>query len=147
MSPGTPNRIPLAMKLWLFRQRSGAARAASAQSADRIMSIESLEHIMRSRVRMIVRHTWLLAILGTAIVVGLVWVGFYISTEAERMRIAAGPTDANLVQALSDELAQLHRILHRKVVPDATAQDAANVIKAGKAELVILPSTADSSLK
>src|SRR5438552_1953529 len=60
MSPGTPNRIPLAMKLWLFRQRSGAARAASAQSADRIMSIESLEHIVRNRVRVIVRHTWLL---------------------------------------------------------------------------------------
>ena len=33
------------------------------------MSIESLEHIVRSRVRMIVRHTWLLAILGTAIVI------------------------------------------------------------------------------
>jgi TRAP transporter TAXI family solute receptor len=135
------------MKLWLFRQRSGAARAASAQSADRIMSIESLEHIMRSRVRMIVRHTWLLAILGTAIVVGLVWVGFYISTEAERVRIAAGPTDAKFVQALSDQIAQSHRNLHLKFVPVASSQDAANAIRDGKADLAILPSTADSSLK
>jgi TRAP transporter TAXI family solute receptor len=135
------------MKLWLFRQRSGAARAASAPSADRIMSIESLEHIVRSRVRMVVRHTWLLAILGTAIVIGLVWVGFYISTEAERVRVAAGPTDARLVQALSDQIAQSHRNLHLKFVPAASSQDAANALRDGKADLAILPSTADSSLK
>ena len=111
------------------------------------MSIESLEHIMRSRVRMIVRHTWLLAILGTVIVVGLVWVGFYISTEAERMRIAAGPTDAKFIQALSDQIVQSHRNLHLKFVPAASSQDAANAIRDGKADLAILPSTADSSLK
>ncbi len=111
------------------------------------MSIESLEHIMRSRVRMIVRHTWLLAILGTAIVVGLVWVGFYISTEAERMRIAAGPTDAKFIQALSDQIVQSRRNLHLKFVPAASSQDAANAIRDGKADLAILPSTADSSLK
>src|SRR6266566_1221862 len=147
MSPGTPNRIPLAMKLWLFRRRSGAANAARAQSADGIMSREPLEHMVRNRMRMIVRHTWLLAILGTAIVVGLVWVGFYISSEAERIRIAAGPIDAKIVQALSDQIAQSHRNLHLKFVPAASSQDAANAIKDGKADLAILPSTIDNSLK
>jgi ABC-type nitrate/sulfonate/bicarbonate transport system substrate-binding protein len=135
------------MKLWLFRRRSGAANAARAQSADGIMSREPLEHMVRNRMRMIVRHTWLLAILGTAIVVGLVWVGFYISSEAERIRIAAGPIDAKIVQALSDQIAQSHRNLHLKFVPTASSQDAANAIKDGKADLAILPSTIDNSLK
>jgi len=135
------------MKLWLFRRRSGAANAARAQSADGIMSREPLEHMVRNRMRMIVRHTWLLAILGTAIVVGLVWVGFYISSEAERIRIAAGPIDAKIVQALSDQIAQSHRNLHLKFVPAASSQDAANAIKDGKADLAILPSTIDNSLK
>jgi TRAP transporter TAXI family solute receptor len=135
------------MKLWLFRQRSGAAKGARAQSADGIMSIESLEHMVRGRARMIGRHTWLLAILGTAIVVGLIWTGFYISTEAERMRIAAGPIDAKIVQALSDQIAQSRRNLHLKFVPVASSQDAANAIKDGKADLAILPSTIDNSLK
>jgi len=111
------------------------------------MSREPLEHMVRNRMRMIVRHTWLLAILGTAIVVGLVWVGFYISTEAERIRIAAGPIDAKIVQALSDQIAQSHRTLHLKFVPAASSQDAANAIKDGKADLAILPSTIDNSLK
>jgi TRAP transporter TAXI family solute receptor len=146
MSPGAPNRIPLAMKLWLFRQRSGATNAR-AESADGIMSLESLEHMVRSRMRMIVRHTWLLAILGTAIVVGLVWVGFYISNEAERIRIAAGPIDAKIVQALSDQIAQSHHNLHLKFVPAASSQAAANAIKDGNADLAILPSTIDNSLK
>ena len=111
------------------------------------MSREPLEHMVRNRMRMIVRHTWLLAILGTAIVVGLVWVGFYVSTEAERIRIAAGPIDAKIVQALSDQIAQSHRNLHLKFVPAASSQDAANAIKDGKADLAILPSTIDNSLK
>jgi TRAP-type uncharacterized transport system substrate-binding protein len=135
------------MKLWLFRRRSGAANAARAQSADGIMSREPLEHMVRGRMRMIMRHTWLLAILGTAIVVGLVWVGFYVSSEAERIRIAAGPIDAKIVQALSDQIAQSHRNLHLKFVPAASSQDAANAIKDGKADLAILPSTIDNSLK
>src|SRR5262249_45754344 len=96
-----PNRPPLAMKLWLFR-RFGAAKVAHGASVDRTMSIESLEHIVRNRVRTFLRHTWLVAILGTLAVAGAVWAAVYFTTEAENMRIAADPTDAKFVDALSE---------------------------------------------
>src|SRR5215472_14004727 len=92
MSPA-PNRPPLAMKFWLFRRVSGAGSSAGGQSLDRIMSIESVEHIVRNRLRMVMRHTWLVAILCTAAVIGAAWAAFYLSTESEHLRVAAVPAD------------------------------------------------------
>ena len=135
------------MKFWLFRRTSGAGTPARGQSADRIMSIESLEHIMRNRMRTVLRHTWLVAVIATLAVIGAAWAAFYVSTEAERLRIAAAPGDAKFVEALSDQLAQGHHNLHLKLVPAASPQEAADDIKNGKADLAILPSPADDSLK
>jgi TRAP transporter TAXI family solute receptor len=135
------------MKFWLFRRASSAATPARGQSADRVMSIESLEHIMRNRMRMVLRHTWLVAVIGTLAVIGAAWAAFYVSTEAERLRVAAGPGDAKFVEALSDQIAQSHRNLHLKLVAAAGSQEAADDIKNGKADLAILPSPADDSLK
>ena len=111
------------------------------------MSIESLEHIMRNRMRTILRHTWLVAVLGTLVVIGAVWAAFYVTTEAERLRIAAGPSDAKFVEALSSQIAQGRHNLHLKFVPAAGPQEAAAAIKDGKADLAILPSPADDSAK
>ena len=111
------------------------------------MAFESLEHIVRNRVRMLLRHTWLVAVLGTAILVSVVWAAFYLTTESEHLRIAADPTDAKFVQALSDQVAQGHHNLSVKLVPVADPQDAAKAIKDGKANLAILPSPADNSMK
>jgi ABC-type nitrate/sulfonate/bicarbonate transport system substrate-binding protein len=111
------------------------------------MSLESLEHIVRNRMRTLLRHTWLVAILGTLAVAGAVWAVFYVTTEAETMRVAAVPTDAKFVDAMSEQIAQGHRNLHLKLVAAANPQAAAVAIKDGKADLAILPSPADSSLK
>jgi len=135
------------MKFWLFRRASTEGMAAHGQSADRIMSIESLEHVMRNRLRVILRHTWLVAVLGTLIVIGAVWAAFYLTTQAEHLRIAAGPTDAKFVEALSEQIAQGRHNLHLKFVPVAGPQEAAAAIKDGKADLAILPSAADDSMK
>jgi TRAP transporter TAXI family solute receptor len=135
------------MQFWLFRRLSGAETAARGQSADRIMSIESLEHIMRNRMRMVLRHTWFVAVIGTVAVIGAAWAAFYFSTGAERLRVAAGPNDAKFVEALSDQIAQSHRNLHLKLVAAAGPREAADAIKDGKADLAILPSPADDSLK
>ena len=109
MPPGLPHRPPLAMRLWLsrsFGRGSGtsSATAAAGRSLGRTMGIESLEHMMRSKVRLFLRHTWLVTIIGTIILGASVWAGFYYTTEGDRMRIAAGPRDAKFVQALSDQL-------------------------------------------
>ncbi len=111
------------------------------------MSIESLEHIVRSRMRMLLRHTWLLAVTGTLAVIGAVWAAFYVTTAAEHLRIAAGPTDAGFVKALADQIATGHHNLHLKYVDVAGPQEAANAIKDGKADLAVVPSPADNALK
>jgi len=64
------------MKFWLFRRVSGSGTAAPGHSADRVMSIESLEHIVRNRMRMILRHTGLVAVIGTLVVISGVWAAF-----------------------------------------------------------------------
>jgi TRAP transporter TAXI family solute receptor len=135
------------MKFWLFRRASRAGTAAHGQSADRVMIIESLEHIVRNRLRTILRHTWLIAVIGTLVVLGAVWAAFYITAEAEHLRIAAGPNDAKFVEALSGQIAQGRRNLHLKFVPVAGPQEAAAAIKDGKADLAILPSPADDPTK
>ena len=112
-----------------------------------VMNIESLEHVVRNRLRMILRHTWLVAVIGTLVVIGAVWAAFYVTTEADRLRIAAGPIDAKFVEALSGELAQSRHNLHLKFVAAADPQEAADAIKTGKADLAVLPSPADESMK
>jgi hypothetical protein len=51
---------------------------------------------------MFLRHTWLVTILGTLGLAAALWVIFYFTTEADHMRIAAGPVDAKFVQALTN---------------------------------------------
>jgi TRAP-type uncharacterized transport system substrate-binding protein len=150
MPPGLPNRPPLAMRLWLSRRsgKSGGtgSLAASGRSLGRTMSIESLDHMMRSKVRMFLRHTWLVAFLGTALIVALVWVGFYFTTEADHMRIAAGPLDSKFVQALSNQIANGRHDLTLQLVPTAGSKETAEAVSKGQADLAILPSNLDDSL-
>jgi TRAP transporter TAXI family solute receptor len=135
------------MKFWLFRRASAGATAARSQSADLKMSIESLEHMMRNRMRMVLRHTWLLAVGGTLLVLGAVWAAFYVATESEYLRIAAAPTDAKFVTALSEQIAAGRHNLHLKYVAASGTREAADLVNGGKADLAILPSPADNALK
>ena len=69
------------------------------------MSYESLEHMVRSRVRMFLRHTWLLTILATLLLGAAVWAAIHFTMASDYLRIAAGPLDARFVHALSNQLA------------------------------------------
>jgi len=109
------------------------------------MSLESLEHMMRSRVRMFLRHTWLLTILGTIVLGTAVWAGFYFTTEADHMRIAAGPLDSKFVQALSNQIANGHRNISLQIVPTQGSRETAQAISKGQADLAILPSNLGDS--
>jgi TRAP transporter TAXI family solute receptor len=135
------------MKLWLFWRVSGRGSSPGNQSADRIMSIESLEHSVRNRLRVVLRHTWFLAVIATLVVIGAAWAIFYVASESEHLRIAAAPADAKFVQALSEQLGQGHRKLHLKSLAVASSQETADAIKDGKADLAILSSPTDDALK
>jgi TRAP-type uncharacterized transport system substrate-binding protein len=110
------------------------------------MSIESLEHMVRSKVRVVLRHTWLLAFITTGIAIALVWAGFHYTTAADHMRIAAGPLDAKFVQALTNQIANGHHDLTLDVVPTAGAKETAEAMSKGQADLAILPGNLVDSL-
>ena len=110
------------------------------------MSIESLEHMVRNRVRLFLRHTWLITILGTMALVALVWAGFYYSTKADHMRIAAGPADKKFVEALSEEISKGRHNLHLQLVATLGTQQATDALTKREVEFAIVPSTAQDSL-
>jgi TRAP-type uncharacterized transport system substrate-binding protein len=143
MPPGLPHQ-PLAMRLWLFRRSSGESGAAG-RSLGKAMNIGSLEHIMRNRVRMFLRHTWLVTILGTIVLAGIVWLAFYYSTRATVMRIAAGPDSTKIVQVLASTLAKSHDRLQLRLVATANANASAQALSTGSADLAIVPTTVGKS--
>jgi len=111
------------------------------------MSVGSLEHVMRNRVRLLFRRTWLVAILGALILGGTVWAAFYYSTQSDHMRIAAAPIDKKFVEVLSDQIKRSHKDLTLKRVDTADTQATAEAISNGQADLAILPAPADSAMK
>jgi TRAP-type uncharacterized transport system substrate-binding protein len=141
MPPGLPHQ-PLAMRLWLSR-RSGRAKGTDSvgHSSGRSMSIGSLEHMMRNRFRMFLRHTWLVTIFGTIVLGGVVWAAFYYSTKNTVMRIAAGPGSAKIVQVLANTLAKSHDRLQLQVVTTDSANASVQALNSGGADLAIVPTT------
>ncbi len=133
---------PLAMRFWLSRRPSTAGSGTPGKA----MSFESLDHVVRSRVRLFLRHTWLITILGTLAIAALLWAGFYFATKADHMRIAARPADSKFVEALGSEISKGHHNLHLQLVPTASTQDTAAAMARREVDLAIVPSTADDSL-
>src|SRR6516165_4623319 len=132
---------PMAMRFWLFRRARTANEDAFVASAGRAtMSYESLEHVVRSRVRMFLRHTWLVTILGTLLLGAAVWAAIHFTMARDHLRIAAGPLDARFVHALSNQLAADHRYLHLQIVPTTSPQATAEAMSKGEADLAVLPS-------
>jgi TRAP-type uncharacterized transport system substrate-binding protein len=145
MPPGLPHQ-PLAMRLWLSRRSGRAAGTDSAgHSSGRSMSIGSLEHMMRNRFRMFLRHTWLVTILGTIVLGGVVWAAFYYSTKNTVMRIATGPGSAKIVEVLANTLAKSHDRLQLQVVSTDSANASAQALNSGNADLAIVPTTIGKS--
>jgi TRAP-type uncharacterized transport system substrate-binding protein len=138
---------PLAMRYLLFRRSSAANRAAATQrGSGRNMTYESLESMVRSRVRMFLRHTWLVTVLGTLLLGAGVWAAVHFTVAADHMRIAAGPIDARFVQALSEQLAADHRNLHLQLVATPSPQATAEAMSKDEVDLAVLPSNLDDAL-
>jgi cytoskeletal protein RodZ len=139
------------MRFWLFRrfEESGASSSVTdspGRGSSRPMMMESLEHMVRNRVRMFLRHTWLVAVLGTILIGVLIWAGFYYANEREHLRVAASPIDARFVQVLSDQITAEHRDLKLELVPTEDIQGTAEAMSKGQADLAILPSNLYDSL-
>ena len=145
MPPGLPYRPPLAMKFWPLR-RLRAGSGAPKHTPAKGMSIQSLEHMVRNRMRLFLRHTWLVTALGTIVMIGILAAAVYYTTEADRMRIAAGPASRKFVDALSEQIAKGHHNLHLQLVATSGAAASAEAMTKGQADLAVLPSTDDDFL-
>ncbi len=110
------------------------------------MSIESLETMVRSRVRMFLRHTLLVTVLATLLFGGLIWATIYYTTASNHMRIAAAPVDAPFVKALSDALAKSHHDLSLKYEPTSSTEETVAMMTQGKTDLAIIPAETNDSV-
>jgi TRAP-type uncharacterized transport system substrate-binding protein len=128
MQPGFP-RPTLAMKAWLaqlFRKRrsdkmqqdhpphAAPKRIVKSKGID----LDSLEGMMNRRLRMIMRHTWLVVTFLVFVVVGLVSVSVYLTAQPTVMRIAVGPretADVKFVEILADKFKHDHTSI--KLIP------------------------------
>jgi TRAP-type uncharacterized transport system substrate-binding protein len=141
----------MAMKLWLarhFGRGKKADAAASTHTSGRPMSMESLEHIVRSRVRMFLRHTWLVSILGSIVLGGSLWAAFYFMTAPTVLRIAAGPAgsaNVQLVEVMTQKLADDRDKVRLQLVATGGPKESAQALRDDKADLAILPSTVGDS--
>jgi TRAP-type uncharacterized transport system substrate-binding protein len=111
-------------------------------------SLEHLEHMVRGRVKTFLRHTWLVTILGTLLLVGAVWATVYLTTKATVMRIAAGPADsidAKFVQALGKRFAQEHHKMRIQLVTTDGPAQSADAIAKHQADLGIVRSDVGTS--
>src|SRR5579863_3648799 len=91
-----PLRRPLAMSLWLARRfgRAGKAGASAYEPGHlpgKAPRVGSIEHLLQNRVRLFLRHPWVVTVLGAVILAGVVGLGIYVITQGTVMRIAAGP--------------------------------------------------------
>jgi TRAP-type uncharacterized transport system substrate-binding protein len=135
-----PHR-PLAMKLWLSKSFGQAKHDAN-------VGIESLEHLMRNRMRMLLRHTWIVAVLGTLIIGGLIWWVVYITVAPTDMKIAAGPAgsaNVTLVQLLTQRFVTERDKVRLSLVPTDGPQQSLQTVTSKDADLAIIPSTIDNS--
>ncbi len=139
------------MRFWLAKRSSGgdgAHTAAKGRSSGMSMSMQSLEHMMRNRVKVFLRHTWLVTLVGTLMVGALVWAGVHYSLQATPMRIAVGPPDssnAKFVDLLGKLIAQSHERVILQIVPTDGGAATARAMATGQADLAVLPTTVGDS--
>ena len=153
MPAGLPHRPPLAMKLWLARlvgRKSAAEQPAPTpgHALGAIIDIGPIEHLVQNRVRVFLRHTWLVTILGTVILAGLAGLVAYYLAQSTVMKVAAGPAggiDAKLVAAINKKIAKERDRIDLRLVATAGPKESAQALTDHQADLAILPSTVGRS--
>ncbi len=113
------------------------------------MSIESLEHMVKNRVKMFLRHTWLVTILGSIILAATLSLSVYYFTKTTVMRIAAGPAgsaNVKFVQVLEDTLVQNKSNIRLQLVATTGAEASAQAMSKHQADAAVLPSSVGSSI-
>jgi TRAP-type uncharacterized transport system substrate-binding protein len=129
------------------RRSTGNAMSKNAMSKTiGIESIEQLENMVKGRVKTFLRHTWMVTILGTLVLVGVIWLTVYMTTKPTVMKIAVGPpggVDAKLVELLRDKFIHERDKIQLELVPTEGPTQSAEAL-AGRAELAVVRGDATS---
>jgi TRAP-type uncharacterized transport system substrate-binding protein len=100
------------------------------------MDLQSIEDRAESRMRTMLRHTWLVGIAGSLALAGLVALAFHFATRPTILKIAVGPPnseDVRVIQSIAQLLARdrapvrLRPIVKESVVETAAALDGGEV--------------------
>ena len=141
------------MKLWLtrlFSRRSQATASAGApgHATGTAMSLELIEHMVQNRIRIFLRHTWLVTVLGTVVLAGLAGLAVYYLTKDTVMKVAAGPEggiNTELVAAIGKKIAKERDKIDLQLIGTAGPKASEQAIIDHDADLAILPSTIGKS--
>jgi hypothetical protein len=99
----------MVLQFWKSREQLDAAGAAAPRRKG--IDLDALEELMNRRLRLVLRHTWLLAIFGTFLLGGVIVGLVYLTASPTVLKIAVGPRnseDVKLVQKLAEKFRQEH---------------------------------------
>jgi TRAP-type uncharacterized transport system substrate-binding protein len=100
-----PKKAWLALRFWKPRNGDAAARRRIVTAKG--LDVDSLEEMVNRRMRLVLRHTWLVVTFATLLIIGLVAVTIYLTATPTILKIAVGPRsseDVMLVEKLADKL-------------------------------------------
>src|SRR5437016_5329395 len=105
------------------------------------MDFRATEDHIESRTRLMLRHTWLVALGGGLALVGLCAAVFYFASQPTVLRVAVGPPnsdDVRAIQAIAQQFARERAPIRlRPVIKDGPVQSAA-ALDAGEVDLAVV---------
>ena len=104
--------------------------------------------MVQNRIRIFLRHTWLVTVLGTVVLAGLAGLAVYYLTKDTVMKVAAGPEggiNTELVAAIGKKIAKERDKIDLQLIGTAGPKASEQAIIDHDADLAILPSTIGKS--
>lgn len=106
------------------------------------MSPASRRIAWATRIKMMMRHTWLIAAAAIMLCVGIGAIGYHLATQPTPLTIAVGPRDsddARVVQALVPQFTRdRSSVLLRALIVDGGTRGAAAALDEGRADLAVV---------
>ncbi len=127
---------PQTMRKHRLRTLLGARTAARE-----VARLDTLEHEFEHRLRLMLRHRWLVLISATLLVIGLTAATFYFLAQPARFRIAVGPAltdDSRLVQFLATKFARDRAPVRLRIITTEGSAQSAAALDAGTADLAVV---------
>src|SRR5918911_2604617 len=119
----------------------GTGAGSRAPPHGRRMGVEALESRAESRVRRMLRHTWLVAIGGLLAVLGLAAAAFYFASQPTILKVAVGPPnseDVRVIQTIAQHFARERAAIRlRPIIKDSPAQSA-EALDSREADLAVV---------